>query len=104
MQCSLPFSPLACVDECVLLHVGLLVEPLPAVLAGVWPSVGVDEQVRRQSGRPLETFTAYFAVETSFLKREQRHKSAHRQRSRLTTTTTTRRRSRGVRCELQDVV
>lgn len=62
------FSPLACVDESVLLHVWLLVEPLPAVLAGVRPSVGVDEQVRRQGWRPFETFAAYFAVETSFLK------------------------------------
>lgn len=59
-------------DERVLLHVRLLMEPLAAVLARIRPSVGVDEQVRRQSGRPLKTFTAYFAVEASFLKCEQR--------------------------------
>jgi len=68
MCCIMGSSPLACVDERVFLHVGLLVEPLPAVLAGVRPRVGVDEQVRRQSGRPLEAFTAYLAVETPFLK------------------------------------
>lgn len=58
---------LARVDERVLLHVGLLVEPLAAELAGVGPGVGVDEQVRGQSGRPLEAFAADLAVEASFL-------------------------------------
>lgn len=65
-------SSLTCVDEGVFLHVRLLMEPFAAVLAWVRPRVGVDKQVSRQSWRPLETFTAYFAVETSFLKREQR--------------------------------
>lgn len=58
---------LARVDERVLLHVGLLVEPLAAELAGVGPGVGVDEQVRGQGGRPLEAFAADLAVEASFL-------------------------------------
>lgn len=65
-------SPLACVDESVFLHVGLLVEPLPAELARVGPCVGVDEQVRGQSGRPLEAFAADLAVEAPFLKRDAR--------------------------------
>lgn len=67
----LHFPPLACVDESVFLHVGFLVEPLPAVLTWVRPCVRVDEQVRRKRGRPLKTFTAYFAVKASFLKRKQ---------------------------------
>lgn len=62
---------LACVDESVFLHVGFLVEPLPAVLTWVRPCVRVDEQVCRKCGRPLKTFTAYFAVKASFLKRKQ---------------------------------
>lgn len=65
-------SPLACVDESVFLHVGLLVEPLPAELARVGPCVGVDEQVRGQSRRPLEAFAADLAVEAPFLKRDAR--------------------------------
>lgn len=56
-----------CVDESVFLHVGLLVEPLPAVLARIGPRVRVDEQVRGQRGRPLKAFAADFAVEASFL-------------------------------------
>lgn len=66
---------LACVDESVLLHVGLLVEPLAAVLAWIRPGVGVDEQVRRQRGRPLEAFAADFAVEASFLETERKRLS-----------------------------
>lgn len=62
-----PPLQLARVDERVLLHVGLLVEPLAAELAGVGPGVGVDEQVRGQGGRPLEAFAADLAVEASFL-------------------------------------
>lgn len=54
-------------DERVLLHVGLLVEPLAAELAWVGPGVGVDEQVRGQRGRPLEAFATDLAVEAPFL-------------------------------------
>ena len=35
-------------DVGVLLHVALLVEAFAAVLAGVWASVGVDEEMRGQ--------------------------------------------------------
>jgi len=34
----------------VLLHVRLLVEPLAAILAGIWPGIAVDEQMRGQGG------------------------------------------------------
>ena len=47
----------------VLLHVGLLVEPLAAVLARVRPRVRVDEEVRRQRGAPLEGLAALLARE-----------------------------------------
>lgn len=41
---------LTCVDVGVFLHVRLLVEAFPTELAGVGPSVRVDEQVRGQGG------------------------------------------------------
>ena len=50
---------LTSVDEGVLLHVRLLVEALPTVLAGVGPDVGVDEQMRGQSGGTLEDLSAH---------------------------------------------
>lgn len=34
----------------VLLHVGLLVETLATILAGIWPGIAVDEQMRGQGG------------------------------------------------------
>ena len=49
-------------DVGVLLHVGLLVEALATELARVGPRVRVDEQVRGQSGRPLEGFPALLAL------------------------------------------
>lgn len=52
------------VNVCMFLHVGLLVEPLPAVLARVGPGVGVDQQVRGQGAGPLEGFTALLALGT----------------------------------------
>ena len=58
---------LTCVDERVFLHVWLLVEPLPAVLARVGPRVRVDEQVRGQRGGALEAFAADFAAEAPLL-------------------------------------
>jgi hypothetical protein len=61
------YSGLACVDEGVLLHVRLLVEALPTVLAGVGPDVGVDEQMRGQRGRALEAFPADLTVEAPLL-------------------------------------
>ena len=57
----------------MLLHVGFLVEPLAAVLAGVGPRVRVDQEVRGQGRRPLETFTADFAVKASLLKFENKN-------------------------------
>ena len=47
----------------VLLHVGLLVEPLSAVLARVRPRVRVDEEVRGERGAPLERLAALLARE-----------------------------------------
>ena len=47
----------------VLLHVRLLVEPLPAVLARVGPRVRVDEQVRGQGRAPFERLAADLARE-----------------------------------------
>ena len=58
---------LTCVDECVLLHVGLLMEALPAVLARVRARVRVDEQMRGQRGRALEAFPADLTVEAPLL-------------------------------------
>lgn len=58
---------LTCVDERVFLHVWLLVEPLPAVLARVGPRVRVDEQVRGQRGGALEAFAADFTAEAPLL-------------------------------------
>ena len=47
----------------MLLHVGLLVEPLSAVLARVGPRVRVDEEVRREGRAPLERLAALLARE-----------------------------------------
>lgn len=62
-----PPSPPTCVDESVLLHVRLLVEPLPAVLARIRPRVRMDEQVRGKRGGALEAFAADFAAEAPLL-------------------------------------
>lgn len=58
---------LTCVNVRVLLHIGFLVEPLPAVLTGVWPRVGVDEEVRGKGGGAFERLAAHFAFEAFFL-------------------------------------
>lgn len=58
---------LTCVNVCVLLHVRFLVKPLPAVLTGVWPCVGVDEEVRGKGGGAFEGLAAHFAFEAFFL-------------------------------------
>lgn len=58
---------LTCVNICVLLHVRFLVKPLPAVLTGVWPCVGVDEEVRGKGGGAFEGLAAHFAFEAFFL-------------------------------------
>lgn len=42
-------------------------EPLPTVLAGVGPGVGVDEKVRGQGGRALEHFAAHLAAKATLL-------------------------------------
>ena len=62
---------LTCVDEGVLLHVGFLMEALPAVLARVRARVRVDEQVRGQRGRALEAFPADLTVEAPLLRGSQ---------------------------------
>lgn len=46
----------------VFLHIRFLVKALPAVLAGVWPSVRMDQQVRGQGAGPLETFATLLAL------------------------------------------
>ena len=55
---------LTCVYVRVLLHVGLLVEPLPAVLARVRPRVRVDQEVRGEGGAALETLAALITLRT----------------------------------------
>lgn len=57
---------LTCMDVGVLFHVGLLMKPLAAVLAGIGPGVRVDQQMGGQSGRSLEALAALFAFEASF--------------------------------------
>lgn len=47
----------------VFLHIGLLVEPLPAVLARIGSSIRVDQQVSRQRARALETFSALLTLD-----------------------------------------
>ena len=47
----------------MLLHVGLLVEPLSAVLARVRARVRVDQEVRGQGGAALERLAALLARE-----------------------------------------
>ena len=42
----------------MLLHVGLLVEPLATEVAGVRPGVAVDQQVGREGAAPLERLPA----------------------------------------------
>ena len=55
-------------DVGVLLHVGLLVEALAAVGAGVRARVGVDQHVRGQGGRPLEPLPTLPALEAPLLR------------------------------------
>lgn len=47
----------------VLLHIRFLMEPLPAVLAGVRPSVGVDKQVCGKCAGTFERLPALLALE-----------------------------------------
>lgn len=51
---------------CVLFHVGFLVKPFAAELTGIRSRVRVDQQVRRQRGRPFERLAALFAFEQLF--------------------------------------
>lgn len=64
-----------CVDEGVLLHVRLLVEPLAAVLARIRPRVGVDEQVSGERGGALEALAADLATEAPLLRSVHQEKS-----------------------------
>ncbi len=68
---------LTCVYEGVFLHVGLLVEPLAAVLAGVRPRVRVDEQVCGQSGRALEHLSTHLAAKATLLDTHARRDTVH---------------------------
>ena len=56
-----------CMNVGVLLHVWLLVETFPAVLARVGTGVRVDQQMCRQRGGALEALAALFTGEAAFL-------------------------------------
>lgn len=56
--------------ESVFLHVRLLVEPFPAVLAGVGPRVRMYEQVSGEGGGALEHFPAHGAVKRPLLEQQ----------------------------------
>ena len=71
-------SHLTCVYVGVFLHVGLLVEPLSAVLARVRPRVRVDEEVRGERGAPLERLAALLARERPLVRV---HRPARKRRS-----------------------
>lgn len=47
----------------VLLHVGLLMESLAAILAGIRSRIAVDEQMRGEGRGALERFAALFALQ-----------------------------------------
>lgn len=53
--------------EGVLLHVRLLVKAFAAVLAGIWPGVGVYEQMSGEGGGALKYFTTHCAVKCPLL-------------------------------------
>lgn len=68
-------------------HIRFLVESLSAVLAGVRPRIGVDEEVGGQGGGSLEGFPTLLALQQKvlgnlfifwncppFLQRKERHK------------------------------
>ena len=57
------YNCITCVNVGVFLHVGLLVEPFPTILARVGPRVRVYEEVRGQGGAPLEGLAALLARE-----------------------------------------
>lgn len=47
----------------VLLHVGLLMESLAAILAGIRSGIAVDEQMRGECRGALERLAALFALQ-----------------------------------------
>lgn len=49
-------------DPTMLLHVGLLVESLAAVAAGIRPRITVNQQMSRQCAAPLECFATLLAL------------------------------------------
>ncbi len=55
---ELPLSLITCVYVGVFLHVGFLVEPLAAVLAGVGSRAAMDQQMGGQGGRTFERLPA----------------------------------------------
>jgi len=58
---------LPCVNVCVFLHVGFLMESLATVVARERPSVWMNEHVRREGGGALESLAALFTLECSFV-------------------------------------
>lgn len=64
---------LTCVDVGVLLHVRLLVEALPAVLAGIGPCVRVDQEVSGEGGGTFECLPTHLALKASFLLGKENH-------------------------------
>ncbi len=51
----------------MLLHVRFLVEPLPTVLTGKGSGITMDQEMSRQSRRPLEALPTLFAGEAFLL-------------------------------------
>lgn len=68
-----PWRGRTCVDEGVLLHVGLLVEAFAAVRAGVGPGVRVDQQVSGEGGGALECFPTHRTAERPLLEQPETH-------------------------------
>lgn len=64
---DLEIELVTCVYVGVFLHVGLLVEPLAAVGAGVWAGVTVDQEVRREGGGALEALPTLLALKAPLL-------------------------------------
>lgn len=67
LPCSFEMIP-TCVNEGVLLHVRLLVEPLSAVLARIGPRVRMDKQVSGERGGALKALATDFATEAPLLR------------------------------------
>ncbi len=53
-------------DVSVFLHVGFLMEPLPAVLTRIRSRVRVNQQVSRERRRPFERLSTLFALNITY--------------------------------------